>query len=547
MVFDMRSRGFAVRWGTSLATSALLVTLVALVGPSTVHAPTTPSAGTTYLCSGYSGCEKAGYTTYGYAKVSGTMFWQMYSGHNCTNYVAYRIIKAGGPAERPWSGAGNASEWGKRMAGLTDHTPSVGAVAWWGKYSNGSGSAGHVAIVEKVNSPTQITVSEDSWGGTFHWAVINKSSGRWPTGFIHVVDKAIQPVSKPVIAGTAALGSTLTATSGTWSPKAVYSYQWYADGTAIPKATAATYVAQVADVGKKLAVVVGARLNGYTSAAQTSAATAAVAPGTFAMTQAPVISGKPYVDEVLTASPGTWTPTPGFKGYRWYVDGVKLPKSNKAKLTLTHDMLGKTVSVVSVIRGDGYQEAVSPAVSAGAVLQDTITVTKPFAVVGRARYGDTLTVTPGTFTPADAKPTYQWLRDGSPIAGATGTSYTLGAADAGHRVAPRITLTRTSYATVVQTPASPGRTTSPASIRIVTADRRGKAYARVRVTASGVRPVRGKVWIRIGSWRDTVRLVDGKVSVLVPVKGAGRRDVLVRYLGSPVVPAAKQTGTVTTK
>ena len=49
------------------------------------------------------------------------------------------------------------SEWGKYMARITDQVPNVGAVAWWGRYSNGSGSAGHVAYVEKVVSPTEIT------------------------------------------------------------------------------------------------------------------------------------------------------------------------------------------------------------------------------------------------------------------------------------------------------------------------------------------------------------------------------------------------------
>lgn len=548
MVFGMRRRGFAARWGSSLATSALLATLVALVAPGTVHAPTSPSAGTTYLCSGYSPCKKAGYKHYGYAKASKKMYWQMYAGHNCTNYVAYRIIKAGGPKERPWSGGGNASEWGKRLSKLTDQTPNVGAVAWWGKYSNGSGSAGHVAIVEKVNSATQITISEDSWGGTFHWRVIDKSSGRWPTGFIHVVDKAIRGTALPTITGTPLVNGKLTATPGSWSVAGTtFAYQWYVDGVAVPGATAATFVPRSADVGKTVTVRVTAARKGYTSAAQTSAATAPVGEATYAMTQPPAIAGKPYVDEVLTATPGAWTPNPGFKGFRWYADGVKLPRSNKARLTLTRELLGKTVSVVAVIRGEGYKEALSPAVSAGKVLEDTITVTKPFAVAGRPRYGDTLTVTPGTFTPADATVSYQWLRDGAPIPGATAASYRLGAADAGHLVAPRVTLTRPSYATVVQTPASPGRTTSPATIRLVTADRHGKAYARVRVSAPGVHPVTGKVWIRIGSWRDTVRLVGGKAAVLVPVKGAGKRDVVVRYLGSAVVPRAKKTGKVTTK
>jgi surface antigen len=543
MVFDMRRRGFVTRWGSSLVTSALFATLL-VVGPSAVQVPVNPSAGTTYLCSGYSGCKKAGYKHYGYPKVSHKMFWRMYAGHNCTNYVAYRIIKAGGPRERPWSGGGNASEWGKHLKKITDKVPNVGAVAWWGRYSNGSGSAGHVAMVEQVVSPTEIVISEDSWGGTFHWRRITKSSGRWPTGFIHIVDKAIKAVSRPVISGAPVVGSTLTATAGTWSIAAAHHYQWYAGGVAIPGATRATYAPTSADVGKAIHVVVTATAAGYSPASQASASTAPVAEGTYTLAEPPVITGKPYVDEVLNATVGTWNPQPSFTGYRWYVDGAKVPKSNKPKLKLKPEMLGKTVSVVAVVRGEGFKEGLSPAISAGQVLQDEISVLTPFGVTGRPRYGETLQVAPGTFSPADATVSYQWLRDGVPIAGATGPSYRLGAADAGARVAPRVTLARPTYASVEQTPASPGRTTSPASIKMVTGDRRGQAYVRVKVTAPGVRPVTGKVWIRVGSWRDTVRLTNGKAKVLVPVTRAGKRTVVVRYRGSEVVPRARRTGSV---
>ena len=29
------------------------------------------------------------------------MYWRMYAGHNCTNYVAYRLIQTGMPDSRP--------------------------------------------------------------------------------------------------------------------------------------------------------------------------------------------------------------------------------------------------------------------------------------------------------------------------------------------------------------------------------------------------------------------------------------------------------------
>src|ERR671912_95046 len=65
------------------------------------------------------------------APASRLMYWRMYSGHNCTNYVAYRLIENGMPNVRPWDGSGNATNWGVAMSRITDSTPTVGSVAWW--------------------------------------------------------------------------------------------------------------------------------------------------------------------------------------------------------------------------------------------------------------------------------------------------------------------------------------------------------------------------------------------------------------------------------
>jgi hypothetical protein len=64
----------------------------------------------------------------------------------------------------------------------------VGSIAWWtddaGTYT---GSAGHVAYVERVNADGSIVVSEDNWGGTFHWKT-HTAGYAWPNGFIHLKD-----------------------------------------------------------------------------------------------------------------------------------------------------------------------------------------------------------------------------------------------------------------------------------------------------------------------------------------------------------------------
>ena len=160
---------FPRRLGAGLFT-AILVT----GGLATTAAPA--SATVTTLCVGYTGCAKLGMSDAGYSKASGTMYWRMYSGHNCTNYAAYRMVKSGLANSRPWTGGGNATRWGTSMASKTNGTPTVGSVAWWKAGVYPAGSAGHVAYVEKVVSADEIIVSMDSWRGDFSWARITRAS-----------------------------------------------------------------------------------------------------------------------------------------------------------------------------------------------------------------------------------------------------------------------------------------------------------------------------------------------------------------------------------
>jgi hypothetical protein len=72
-------------------------------------------------------------------------------------------------------------------------------------------------------------------------------------------------------------GDTLTVTTGTWTPTPnKLAIQWYRSGTAIPKATKATYVATRSDAGKVITVKVTASGGGYQTVSKTSAPTAKV-------------------------------------------------------------------------------------------------------------------------------------------------------------------------------------------------------------------------------------------------------------------------------
>lgn len=65
-------------------------------------------------------------------------------------------------------------------------------------------------------------------------------------------------INPPTITGTAQVGETLTATTGTWDgdPAPTFTYQWSADGAEIDGATGTTYDPIEDDVGKEITVSV---------------------------------------------------------------------------------------------------------------------------------------------------------------------------------------------------------------------------------------------------------------------------------------------------
>ena len=367
----------------SRRTFRVLTGLVAAVGGTVgvvgVVAPPSASASVSTLCTGYVGCSTLGMGNAGYAAVSKTMYWNMYGGHNCTNYAAYRMIKAGMPNKRPWSGSGNATNWGSAMSRITNATPAVGAVAWWKAGVKPAGSAGHVAYVEKVVSADEIWVSQDSWNGDFSWTRVTRTSSGWPSGFVHFTNTgATTPtpapaptptptptpsptpstrtsLTAPTISGTPAIGSTLTATSGTWSPApGAVTYAWLVDGTPVPGSTRKTFSPAAKRVGHVISVRVTATGSGLAPVSRVSAATAPVQSGVQRVSGAPRLTGTTAPGSTLhlttpAVDPGTTT------SVTWRRDGQVIPGAVGRALTLRTADLGHRVSATVRLTRTGFQ------------------------------------------------------------------------------------------------------------------------------------------------------------------------------------------------
>jgi hypothetical protein len=101
-------------------------------------------------------------------------------------------------------------------------------------------------------------------------------------------------LQSPVVSGTAQVGKVLSSTTGTWTGATSFAYQWSGNKTAIPGATAATYIPTASDVGHTLtSTVVATGSPGAVSSAISAATVPIVAAS--AGSPPPVSGSVPFV------------------------------------------------------------------------------------------------------------------------------------------------------------------------------------------------------------------------------------------------------------
>jgi hypothetical protein len=163
----------------------------------------------------------------------------------------------------------------------------------------------------------------------------------------------------PTISGTAAVGSTLSASNGTWSDadsdSLSYSYQWRADGVDIAGATNAGYTLSSGEAHATVTVVVTASDGNGGSTPATSAGTA-VANTAPVNTALPSISGNIAIGNTLSATTGTWSDADGdglSYAYQWRANGIDIAGATNSSFTLTASQSGAIMSV-TVTADDGF-------------------------------------------------------------------------------------------------------------------------------------------------------------------------------------------------
>ncbi|MFZ4112268.1 MAG: beta strand repeat-containing protein [Ilumatobacteraceae bacterium] len=346
---------------------------------------------------------------------------------------------------------GNAGTLRNRLAAFD---ASTGNLLSWNP--NAQGTSGTTSSFTNV-SGLAISGSNVLMGGNFSsingssrfgYAVVDGSTNA-------VIDSAIPnpPVNSvlPVLSGTAEIGQTLSASTGTWSGSPTsYSYEWMWSSTAsgsyapIANATSNSYSVSDTDAGRYIKVIVTASNVGGSAAALSSATSMVPIPAPRNLT-VPVVAGSATVGNLLSASStGTWANSPTSYLYQWQrstsVSGTyaDISAATTSSYTLLVGDIGYYIRL-SVIARSGVGDSIGATSIATSQVVDLLPTNSVIPVVtGTAQTGQSLSVSSGTWNNRETSYSYQWARSttlgGSyvSIASATAATYVVASTDVGY-------------------------------------------------------------------------------------------------------------------
>ncbi|HEY6889275.1 MAG TPA: hypothetical protein VI300_15885, partial [Solirubrobacter sp.] len=303
------------------------------------------------------------------------------------------------------------------------------------------------AIVGDVRVGRLLTCSSGDWDGdyayTFEWlrdgAVVaagqtltlggddvqHELRCRVRVGLTGADSNAVHPplprsLGGPVISGNPQPGQQLTCGSGAWDGTYAFTYAWFrGDGTQL--ATGPVYTV----AGGDTVLFCKATAAGVATASSATLTVSQPAGGPQPENRTlPAITGDPHLRGTAGCAPGTWLNAGAFT-YRWLRDGAAIAGATQATYVLVAADVGKPLRCEVTTGG---VSASSPAIVVAAPLP-----TAAPAISGDPRAKGTLHCSSGSWD-GQYDFTYQWLRDGAAVAGATTVTRVLDAADIGHAV-----------------------------------------------------------------------------------------------------------------
>ena len=189
-------------------------------------------------------------------------------------------------------------------------------------------------------------------------------------------------------------------------------------------------------------------------------------PPNSAASGAPAINGTAQVGEILTASTSGISDADGLTNasftYQWLADDTDISSATGSSYTVAATDEGKVIKVtVSFTDDAGNAETLTSAATTAVAptggspnslersnqedVQENSAATGAPTINGTARVGESLTASTSGISDSDgltnASFTYQWLADDTAISGATGSSYTVAAGDAGKAITVTVSFT----------------------------------------------------------------------------------------------------------
>lgn len=195
----------------------------------------------------------------------------------------------------------------------------------------------------------------------------------------------------------------------------------------------------------------------------------------------------------------------------------------------------------------------------------TFRAPKPATVTGSSKVGSILSVNLSTemknlgvlLSQAGGQATVQWLRNGTVIPGATGTTYQTSGADVAKTISPRLSYPdqiavqfggigmNAEPLTLPGIKVAKGKTRTTVEVfrKAIAA---GKSTSLRADVTTGALPAAGKVKITIGRWKVTKNLRNGSVRVPVPkTLRPGTYQVVATYLGTSSLSGSTGTDKLT--
>ncbi len=200
--------------------------------------------------------------------------------------------------------------------------------------------------------------------------------------------------------------------------------------------------------------------------------------------EAPTLSGSGLVGTVLSATPGAGSPDATEETLRWYCGDRALGATGPTYPVTAADAGCSDLHVRQVASREGWGNGVTRSRSVTARRFEI--VDRP-VVYGSGPVGERARILHLRWSAPPERISYQWMRDGVPISGATASTYAPARADLGRLLSVRITGHRPADGlTFTKFVRSATKVRTKTTIRTNVISRRGRADIALRVTTPGV-------------------------------------------------------------